>query len=86
MRSVVAMDMAHRKPPHSCGLVVYAVGFDANDNVHVKAIAHVPTEDGAQWTWFMEQFKAAYPTLTSKADFVTLSDQDKVSRLATSLN
>ena len=78
MRYVTAIDMAHCKAPHSCGLVAVCVLYDSNDNVHIAAFAHVPTEDGEQWRWFMENLKAAFPRMTDADEFCTISDQDKV--------
>ncbi len=71
--------MAHCKAPHSCGVVALCVAYDANDNTHIIAFAHLPTEDGAQWTWFMQHVKDAFPTLAASSRMCTISDQDKVS-------
>ena len=78
MRYATAIDMAHCMAPHSCGLVAVCVVYDANDNVHIAAFAHVPAEDGEQCRWFMETLKAAYLRMTNTDDFCTISDQEKV--------
>jgi hypothetical protein len=78
LRHVIAIDMAHCKAPHSCGVVALCVAYDANDNIHIIAFAHLPTEDGAQWTWFMTHVKDAFPKMSSSPQLCTISDQDKV--------
>ncbi len=78
MRYVCAIDMAHCKAPHSCGVVAICVVYDGNDNVHIAAFAHVPTEDADQWGWFMGHLKTAFPRMTDSDRFCTISDQDKV--------
>ena len=70
--------MAHCKPPYSCGLLVFSIIYDANDNTHIMAFAHVKSEDTDNWAWFYRNSVEAFPSFTQYEGLVTISDQDKV--------
>ena len=71
--------MAHCKKPHGIGQLAIATFYDVNDNALLVAFAHIPSEDGDQWSWFLTPFKSAFPAIVADRDFVIISDQDKVS-------
>ena len=75
LRPFVAMDGAHCTTPYG-GILLIAVGLDANNESLPLAWAVVPVEDGNHWKWFLRQFQAAYPSLTAPRS-VLMSDRDK---------
>ena len=76
LRLVLATDAGFCKPPLASGQIMTLTAFDSNDNTVILAFAHVPIENADHWTWFLEQFRDAFPRLAA-ADVVCLADQDK---------
>ncbi len=70
--------MAHCQKPYSNGYLATCTAFTANDDCIIAAFAHVPAEDGEQWSWFLQHVKESFPLLCQSQELTILSDQDKV--------
>ena len=60
------------------GLLLNAVGADANDSIYPLAFALVDKESGHHWRWFLESLQKSL-NLESGARITLMSDMQKVS-------
>ena len=76
LRPLVTADAAFGKPQLPYGQIMTVTSFDSNDNLIILAFAHVSVENIDNWTWFLRQFREAFPRF-SALPVVCLADQDK---------
>ena len=75
-RPVLGVDGCHLRGPHP-GVLLTAVGIDANDCIYPVAYAVVETENKSSWTWFIEFLKFDL-TIQDQRQWTFISDRQKV--------
>ncbi|KAI8572631.1 hypothetical protein RHMOL_Rhmol01G0214500 [Rhododendron molle] len=67
-RPVIGFDGCHLKGPHG-GILLTALGIDANNYIHSFAYTVVEKEKRKTWQWFLELIKEDLDTVNSWMDF-----------------
>lgn len=72
LKPFVSLDACHTMPGH--GVLLSAIGSDANGDLFPLAIAYAESESTVSWTYFLQHLLRSYPLITTS---VLCTDADK---------